>query len=164
MRPRRPRGLIIALLACTVLYGLYPLAQGLFFILPALSRPTYEVQPRVLLDILLSIAFLILLIPAWLGRPPSIRPILTGAVLILLVINLGFALADLAAQSGLVLDSTTQLDRTTTTCSIPFYLLTTAYIVWYLNRYPSRVYYRGEITPPASADAETPPTGEDSHV
>ena len=154
MRPRRPRGLTIALLTCTVLYGLYPLVQGLFFILPALSRPTYEVQPRVLLDLGLSIVFLILLIPAWLGRPPRIRPILTAAVLLLMAINLGFALADLAAaQATLTLDSTSALDRTTTTCSIPFYLLLTGYIVWYLNRYPSRAYYRGEPIAPAADEA-----------
>lgn len=147
MRPRRPRGLIIALLACTILYGLYPLAQGLFFILPAIGRPSYEVQPRLLLDIILSIAFLILLIPAWRGRPPRIRLILTGAVAILMLINLGFALADLAAQPTLALDSTTELDRATATCSIPIYLMLTTYIVWYLNRYPSRAYYRGEVAP-----------------
>jgi hypothetical protein len=153
MRPRRPRGLTIALLACTVLYGLYPLAQGLFFIFPAFSRPTYEVQPRVALNIVLGLAFLILMIPAWRGRPPRIRLVLTGAVLGLMLLYLGFAVADLAAQSGLALDSTSALDRTTATCSIPFYLLLTTYIVWYLNRYPSRAYYRGAATPPATEDS-----------
>jgi len=144
MRPARPRGLTIALLACTVLYGLYPLATGLFFLLPALGRPQYTVEPRTVLDIVISLAFLALLIPAWRGRPPRTRLILTAAVIGLMLLNLGTAVYDLTNQPALTLDSTSQISQATTTCSIPIYAQLTLYIVWYLNRYPARAFYRGE--------------------
>ncbi len=151
-RPRRPRGLTIALLACTVLYGLYPLVTGLFFLLPAVGRPQYTVEPRVVLDVVLSLGFLALLVPAWRGRPPRIRLILTAAVIGLMLLNLGMAVYDLTSRSALTLDSTSQLSEATTTCSIPIYALLTLYIVWYLNRYPARAYYRGEA-PAAESEA-----------
>lgn len=144
MRRGRPLGLSIALWACTVLYGLYPLAEAAFYLVMVTRRSSIQVPSRVLLGLVLSVGFLLLMIPAWLGRPPQIRLVLTAAVLTLMVINLGFALGDLLTQpEGIIADSATDLNRAANACAIPLYVLITAYIVWYLNRYPSRAYYSG---------------------
>ena len=144
MRRGRPLGLTLALWACTLLYGLYPLAEALFYLILITRRSSTPVSPRAFLSLILSVGFLLLMIPAWLGRPPQIRKILTVVVLGLMVINLGLALVDLLNRPTNVLaDSSTAITQTADTCSFPIYILVTAYIVWYLNRYPSRAYYNG---------------------
>lgn len=144
MQRGRPLGLSIALWACTVLYGLYPLAEATFYLVMTSRRSSIQVPPRVLIGLGLSVGFLLLMVPAWRGRPPQIRLALTAAVLLLMIINLGFALGDLLTQpEGIIADSATDLNRAANTCAIPLYVLITAYIVWYLNRYPSRAYYSG---------------------
>ena len=144
MRRGRPLGLTIALWGCTILYGLYPLAQAIFYLVLSGRRNDSEFLTRALFSLALSVGFLLLMIPAWLGRPPRIRNILTVAVLGLLAVNLFFALLDLVHQGDpFTVNSTTEISRAADYCAFPLYILTTAYILWYLNRHPSRTYYAG---------------------
>lgn len=146
MRRARPLGLTIALAACTLLYGLYPLALGLFYVTMAVRRQASGLDARAALTLLTSVGFLVLLIPAWRGRPPRVRLILTLAVLALAVLNLAFAATDLlapAASGGALLDTLSEAERTVNLCAFPVYGLVTLYVVWYLNRRPSRNFYGG---------------------
>lgn len=149
MRRGRPLGLTIALAACTVLYGLYPLGQAAFFLLLQGRRASIELPARVVLQSVLAVAFLIVLVPAWLGRPPRIRLVLVIAVLLLLVVNVGLAVADLLSAPGVdQLDAAADLARTQVICDFALNILVGLYIIWYLSRYPSRAYYQGESGPP----------------
>ncbi len=142
MRRPRPLGLTIALLACTLLYGLYPLALAVFYLVFALRRQSSGADLRALMQLILSVGLLALVIPAWRGRPPQIRRILTLAVLGLMVLNLAFAAADLSVQpAGVMADSTSDARRVVDLCAFPVYLLVSLYIAWYLNRYPARAFY-----------------------
>ncbi|MBN1963338.1 MAG: hypothetical protein JW910_01745 [Anaerolineae bacterium] len=153
MRRGRPFGLTIALLACTVLYGLYPLGEVLFYLIVQGRRPSMAIPARLWPTLIFSLAFLVLLVPAWLGRPPRIRVILIGAVLVVTVLNVVFALVDLTAQLDLTtIDAATDLSRSLDTCSLTFNIVVGLYIVWYLNRYPARAYYRGEVLAPPGED------------
>ena len=143
MQRARPRGLTLALLACTVLYGIYPLVEGGFFLIVTL-RMNEQVQSRLALTFALGVALLLLMIPAWLGRPPQIRLIVIVAVLGLMLLNLAFVIGDMTAQNeGLVLDSLSQSAPAVDTCSLLVQIIVPLYVIWYLSRYPSRQYYQG---------------------
>ncbi len=143
MRPGRPIGLTIALLACTILYGIYPLLEAVLFI-SVNARMGSGISARLAMALVMGVAFLLLLIPAWRGRPPAIRLILIGAVLVVAVINLAFLLGDAAAQQNpFELNAASQIGQTINTCSLLAQLAIPLYVVWYLSRYPSRNYYAG---------------------
>jgi hypothetical protein len=140
MRVGRPLGLTIALLACTVLYGLYPLGEALLF-LTAAVRTNEAISARVVLTLVLSVGFLLMLIPAWAGRPPQMRIILAITVLALMGINLAFVIGDLAGRQNALPDAASQFSQTVDYCSLLLQTLVPLYVIWYLNRYPSRAYY-----------------------
>jgi xanthine/uracil permease len=141
MRPGRPRGVTIALLACTVLYGLYPLLESVLYLTVEI-RSGDPVAFRVIVSLLLSLVMVGLLIPAWRGRPPQIRLILSGAVIGLMLINLGLTIVDLT-QEDILFDAASQAARAFNNTRLVLYPLLTLYIVWYLNRYPARQWYAG---------------------
>ena len=144
MRQPRPLGLTLALLAAGVLYGLYPLVEALLYLSVGL-RNQNALSPRVVISITVSMGLLLLLIPAWRGRPPMVRPALSGTLLALMVANVGLALYDLNQRSGSIIqDAGTQIAQAQDTCGVPLYVLVTLYCVWYLNRYPSRAFYRNQ--------------------
>ncbi len=141
MRRGRPRGLTIALLACAVLYGLYPLAQASLFMVAAV-RTSNPISARMVLGVVLGVGFLLLMIPAWLGRPPQMRLILTLVVLGLMVLNLAFVISDLSHhERDIIADAGSQISRAINICSLVFQILVPLYVIWYLNRYPSRAYF-----------------------
>ena len=142
MKRGRPLGLTLALLTCTVLYGLYPLLEALF-LMTVTVRLNAAIAPRVVLTLVLGIGFLLILIPAWQGRPPQIRRVLMAAVGGLMVINLAFSVVDLTGNNtgGAMMDSLSQTRQTTTLISLLLQIFVPLYVIWYLNRHPSRQYY-----------------------
>lgn len=150
--PRKTLGLNLALLACTVFYGLFPLAQAAFGLFLG-ARTNDAVTARIWLWLVISVAFLLLMIPAWRGRPPQIRPVLSIVVLALTALQLAFVVSDLTSQpTDVLLDSGRDLSNAVNAGMLLVYVLIPLYVVWYLNRYPARRYYNGQ--PPL------PPTNE----
>lgn len=141
MRPRRPVGLTIALLACAVLYGIYPLLEaGLF--LSVNIRTGSNITAEMILTLVTGIIFTLLVILAWRGRPPAIRAVLIGAVVIVALINLAFLFGNAAAQaSSLELDAGQQIAETLRPGTLLAQILIPLYVIWYLNRAPARAYY-----------------------
>ena len=144
MRPGKPLGLTLALVACVVLYGLWPLAQALLFLSLA-ARTNETLAPQAWLALVLSLGFLALLVPAWLGRPPQIRWVLSIAVIGLTIFQLALVIGGLTSPpDGVALpDAGSAISRTVNFGMLCVYIPVPLYIVWYLNRYPSRVYYGG---------------------
>ncbi len=152
MRPGRPYGLTLALLACAVVYGLYPLAEALLYLVFGL-RSGNEPTIRVLISITLSLTVLVLVALAWQGRPSQVRIILSVVIVGAALLGAGLAIVDLTNRAASpLLDSTTAASNTINRCSLPIYLLVALYSVWYLNRYPSRAFFAGRF-PDAGADA-----------
>lgn len=142
MRRGKPLGLSIALVLSALLYGLMPLAEAIFFLVLRM-RTHRELEPRAWLLLVSGIIFLILMIPAWLGRPPKIRPVLSMAVVGFSVLRLVFVIIELSnrPENGPIQDSGTAPSNASNLSLLLIYVLVPLYIVWYLNRHPSRAYY-----------------------
>jgi RsiW-degrading membrane proteinase PrsW (M82 family) len=97
------------------------------------------------LQILLGLAFLIIAIFAWHGRPQSIRPIMIASVCGLTLLTLLVSLLPLIRQPSLEtgFDSGNSLSLTLSASRLLLSVLIPLYVVWYMSRGPVRAFYRG---------------------
>jgi cytochrome bd-type quinol oxidase subunit 2 len=173
-KPGRPLGVSLAIAASVLLYFVAPLLQvGMILLVEShfeRMQPVIEFEgdefeaitggdfrgeitdDRLILQIVLGVAFLGLAAIAWRGKPSYIRFVFIGAVLFLTALTIGLSIlpgaeASDADISGGSLDA---LAASLDCIQIGVSLLIPLYVIWYLNRGPARAFYRGYyLTEPA---------------
>jgi hypothetical protein len=171
-KPGRPFGVTLAIIASACLFSILPLLQvgivlsvrqhflnmnfqdsGLDTI--AMGGDLLGVpESSIILQSVLSIAFLVISVMAWRGKPSSIRFIMIAAVVALTIIKLISVLVPLLSQPDFQAGSSS-LDGILNSLGagqfvIEFLIL--LYVMWYMNRGPARAFYRGYYLPdPTSA-------------
>jgi glucan phosphoethanolaminetransferase (alkaline phosphatase superfamily) len=104
--------------------------------------------------IFLGVAFL-----AWRGKPSSIRFVMLAAVLLLAAFYAFSAVQSLLTPSTLNagIDSLDTSSSSRAVVGLIVYGLAVLYVVWYINRGPSRAFYRGYYLPaPETPSVPTP--------
>lgn len=169
LKPHRPFGLTIAILVGVIFYSLIPLFLTAQFLLVeshlsnmesqwTFGEDTVEEIARggdltggitrfdMIVQSLLALGFIIVAFLAWRGKLRVMRHIFTGSVILIAVISVVILLypTPTAGISGGSLDRLAVLLRPT---QFIFYFLLPLYVVWYLNRAPSRAFYRGYYLP-----------------
>lgn len=151
-RVYRPFGLTLAILMAIILFAAFPLLK-LYFAwrlddcggggafdcgITGFGLDTWNWVVGGLGAVVLVTAIL-----AWIGKPPQIRFIFQGAVL---VTGIAIILEVIArsSETNALDDSATELMRNILRCQVPFQILLALYIIWYCNRAPARAFYRQE--------------------
>lgn len=150
-RVYRPFGLTLAIIMGIVLFAAFPLLK-LYFAwrlddcsndagfdcgITGFSLDSWNWAGGILGAIVLISAIF-----AWIGKPPQIRFIFQGAVLIT---GLEIILEAIARSSGgSASSSAAEMMRNILRCQVPFQILLALYIIWYCNRAPARAFYRQE--------------------
>jgi len=146
----RPLGLILAVVATALIYGVTPLVN-FYFLWRVDNTAEGELDLGGIgitvwdgLSAALGAVILIICILAWWGRPSWIRFVLMGLLLLLAAINL-FRISEVLTASVDPLEGgqAEEIQRNLFTCWLPGLLLVPLYVVWYLNRAPARAFYRG---------------------
>lgn len=152
----RPLGLTLAILAAIVAFSVYPIAKTYFayrlndctndagFACGISSFPFDTLTQAIGV---LGVVVFITAIFAWWGKPPQIRFIFQGAVLLTAImlmlesiVRVLDANTDLS-EGQLFKDSTEELFNSVLRCQIPMLILVALYIIWYCNRAPARAFY-----------------------
>jgi hypothetical protein len=166
-KPGRTFGVTLAIIASACLFSILPLLQvgmvlsvrqhflnmnfqdsGLDMITMGgdlLGVP----ESSLILQAVLSIAFLVISVMAWRGRPSSIRFIMIVAVVLLTAIKLVSVLVPLFNQPNFQ-QGTSSLAGIMNSLGagqfvLEFFIL--LYVLWYMNRGPARAFYRGYYLP-----------------
>ncbi len=94
---------------------------------------------------ILGIAFLVIAVFAWRGRPGWIRFVTLGAVIALTVVTILLSVASLYASPDLAIgiDSGGAITQVLLSGRLIVSVLVAFYVVWYMNRGPARAFYRG---------------------
>ncbi|NDJ76407.1 MAG: hypothetical protein GYB65_09120 [Chloroflexi bacterium] len=148
-RVYRPLGVTLALVATGVLYGILPLLEvyllqeleataGEAYIQGGVSISTWKV-----LQALYGGVVLMICIWAWWGRPPWVRFVLIGAILLPTLFNLWRVIDAWTSEIDPVFGGQAQEASRTflLNCYLPGIILVPLYVVWYLNRAPARAFY-----------------------
>jgi hypothetical protein len=175
-RPGRPLGVSLAIIASLMLFTLFPLVliamvllvqqhfQNLDFggsgIAPvAMGGDFMGVNPVALgLQAVVSLAFLLIAVCAWIGRPSSIRYVMLAAVVLMTLYSLLQTISQTMAQPT-VSQGVSSLDALLDSVSCGQFALSalvSLYVVWYLNRGPARAFYRGYFLPDPDETAKPP--------
>lgn len=112
-------------------------------------------QPTLLVQAVLALAFLVVAVMTWRGKPASVRLIFVGLVFLLTAGNLIQLLTFITTplpspQTGI--DSAGDLSRTLAVSQLCVTLLIPGYIIWYMNRGPARAFFRGHYLPDPDGD------------
>ncbi len=166
-RPVRTFGLSLAILASVMLFSLLPLLQVAMVmlvrarvqsmsldipgeadaVLPMLSGGSFTgvADANLVAQVVLGVAFLVIAVWAWRGRPGWIRFVMLGAVLILTAITIVLSVTPLLANPDLAagIDSGGAIMRVLLSGRLLMSVLVAFYVVWYMNRGPARAFYRG---------------------
>jgi hypothetical protein len=147
----RPLGLLIAILATGVIYGLGPLVQPLMaFIVNLRGGGQTGVTLLHTVDWLNAAIGLIVIavcIMAWRGQPAWSRWVLISIVWIATLaqaINLLFPAVDESTGNAVVGSNLSGVTQPFMLCQLVLYILIPLYITWYLNRAPVRAFYHRE--------------------
>lgn len=179
MKPGRTFGLSLAIAASVMLFTILPLMQVLMVLIvqlrlqnaqPVLPITQDGIEPiamggnftglpdfALFLQTLLGLAFLIIALFAWRGRPHSIRQIMIAAVCGLTLLTLIVSVLPLISQPTLEtgFDSGNSLSRSLSASRFVLSVLIPLYVVWYLSRGPARAFYRGYYLPEPKQKAES---------
>lgn len=172
-RPPRTVGLSLAIAAAVILFTILPLLQASMVVVVQLrlNQAAAALQNRpdgtapiavggdflgvssqaLLVQVTGGLLFLIIAIFAWRGRPPVVRWVLMGAVLLLLAMTLVITWLPTLAAPNLAqgIDSAREVTQALNCARLPLTLLIPLYTLWYMNRGPARAFYRGYyLTPP----------------
>ncbi|MBC7810441.1 MAG: hypothetical protein H7175_04805 [Burkholderiales bacterium] len=168
-RPLRPFGLTLAILASVVLFSVLPLMQIalVLSVRQHFSQQDYQFgedgvqaiasggdvlgigDTELLLRGVIAVAFLVIGIAAWIGRPRAVHALMLVAVLALalgtIAANLLPILNARALETGVTSGDT--LGQPFRVAELVLTLLVPLYVVWYMNRGPARAFYRGNYLP-----------------
>jgi hypothetical protein len=170
-KPGRPFGVTLAIIASACFFSILPLLQvGLIlsvrqhFVNMDFQDTGLELiamggdflgvpESSLILQSILSIAFLTIAVLAWRGKPSSIRFIMIIAVIILTLIKFVSVLLPLINQPGFQAGASSMegLMNVLGTGQLFIEILVLIYVVWYMNRGPARAFFRGYYLPPESA-------------
>jgi hypothetical protein len=171
MKPGRPFGLSLAIIASTILFSILPLMQVVLIVLVryrlqstnlAVPGTADGVSPiavggsfmgvtevELLIQVALGLLFLVIAVFAWRGRPGWIRYAMLAAVALLTIVTAILSALPLTASSDLNtgIDSGAAFIQTLLSGRLILSLLVALYVVWYANRGPARAFYRGYYLP-----------------
>ena len=183
MKPGRPFGLSLAIAASVLLFTIVPLLQVSMVLIvqfrlqanqPSLhlNSDAEAVEPiavggdftgvtdsTLFVQILIGLAFLMIAVFAWVGRPHFIGALYSVAVAALTLLTLIVSVLPLLAQPDFRagLDSGTAVSRSLLTTRIIFSVLVPLYVLWYANRAPARAFFRGNYRSSHAAEANAAP-------
>lgn len=154
-RVRRPLGLQLAIVSAIILFSGWTLVK--FYIAYRLNRGVQDEQGIIFgttlpydwltqLSALLGVIVLISALFAWWGKPPQIRFVFQGAVLLTAILLIAETIYRLqpSDEPSLSIVSGEDAMKDALRCQIPLQILTALYIIWYCNRAPARAFYRQE--------------------
>jgi hypothetical protein len=159
-KPQRPFGISLAIIVCFLIFVVLPLLEVLFIIsvdnmmiFDEVGRSGINIigvdkfRQQMIWQAILAISFLILIIMAWLGRPPVIRLIFSGAIGIMGLLTIFAQIIPRLDATPTVLDSSRDVNQPILIFYLVMTILITLYSVWYLNRWAARAFYRGYYLP-----------------
>lgn len=169
IKPHRPFGLTLAILAGVLFYSIIPLfVTGQFLLVEAhfnnmesqwtFGEQTVDEIARggdltggitrfdMVIQALLALTFIGIAFFAWRGKPKVMRHIFTGSVILISAVTL-FVVIFPTPSAGLSGGSLDNLGKLLQPSILAFYVLLPLYVVWYLNRAPARAFYRGHYLP-----------------
>jgi hypothetical protein len=148
-RVYRPLGLILAILAVALLYGVMPLLEVYFLRrINAVSEETFilggvDIGTWTLLEGAYGGVVLVMCILAWWGRPSWIRFVFMAAVLFPAAVMLYRVIQTWIAPADPISGGQAQeISQGLLRCQLPGLILVPLYVVWYINRAPARAFYR----------------------
>lgn len=173
MKPGRPFGLSLAIIASVMLFTILPLMQVSMVLIVQYrlqsSEPMLQIEPdsegvapiamggnftgvdesALFLQTLLGLMFLLIAVFTWVGRPRSIRFVFMVAVVGLTLLTLIVSVVPLLTQTNFQngIDSGADLSRSLLTSRILLSILIPLYVTWYINRAPARAFFRGTYLP-----------------
>jgi hypothetical protein len=171
MKPGRPFGLSLAILASAMLFSILPLMQVILIILiryrlqntnlavpgapegvtPSVTGGSFMgiTEIELLIQVGLGLLFLVIAVFAWRGRPAWIRYAMLAAVALLAALTVVLSALPLATDTDLNtgIDSGASFIQTLLSGRLILSLLVALYVVWYANRGPARAFYRGYYLP-----------------
>ncbi len=170
-KPGRPFGVTLAIIASACFFSILPLLQvGLVlsvrqhFVNMDFQDTGLELiamggdflgvpESSLILQSILSVAFLIISVMAWRGKPSSIRFIMIVAVFVLTVIKLISVLMSLINQPSFQAGASSMegLMNALGAGQLFIEVLVLLYVVWYMNRGPARAFFRGYYLPEQSS-------------
>ncbi len=167
-KPGRPFGLTLAILVSIVLYTVLPLLvvggilvveehfrniQETTLVLPGMvvQEPVVGgnfrggiTDAQLILQSIIAVAFLVIALLSWRGKPPVMRHVFTGTVVLLsgsiIALTLFPPSSDTQGVSG---GSLTAALEAVSCVQVGAYIVLPLYVIWYLNRAPSRAFFRG---------------------
>lgn len=167
-RPGRPFGVSIAVAAGTFLFGLLPLLQvGMVLIMrqrylnisfdgsdagitaSGVDFTAGVSVEQLLLQAVLALAFLVIAVMTWRGRPARMRYVFVAAVVVLTLIKFAAVVVQSQATPDLQagISSGDDLSRSLAVGQLIIEIIVTLYVVWYMNRGPARAFFRGYYLP-----------------
>jgi len=173
MKPGRPFGLSLAILASAMLFSILPLMQvGTILLLrrrfqgtslngvnPAAAGGALNGIPDIslIIQVILGIIFLVIAVFAWRGRPAWIRFAMLIAVAILAIVTVILSIVPLVTNPDVNagIDSGAAISQTLLSWRLISSVLVAFYVVWYVNRGPARAFYRGYYLPDPDETAPT---------
>ena len=146
---KRPLGLLIAVIATALVYGVGPLIYPILFIAFVVRKggPPSGVDSSnlaVVQSVVVGVVVLLLCLSAWMGRPRWGRLALIGvvwAVTIFQLVSVIGSLSARAAPDNQVGGDLLALVKPAQYCELILLVLIPLYITWYLNRAPARAFY-----------------------
>ncbi len=169
LRPPRTLGLSLALVTSVILFTILPLFQVFFIsaiqyrvgqidvpvgeedVSPVAYGTEFVNTDNLLLiaQVVIGLIFLVIAIMAWRGRPPQIRWVLMGAVILLTLLTTITTFLPLIAPQELQygIDSGRSFEQTLLLSRLCFTIFIPLYVLWYLNRAPARAFFRGYYLP-----------------
>lgn len=146
-RRYRPLGLMIAIAATAVGYGLLPMFPLLLMLWTRATQRLAGIDfiggSVGWLGVGLGVVTLIASVAAWVGRPRGVRLFLIGMVWIQVIFTVARLIASLSSPPTLTeVGGTFAPTATGLICQAPLLTLVPLYVTWYLNRAPARQFYR----------------------
>jgi len=151
----RPLGLALAVAAGFILFGIFPILKS--YISWRLNRgiesngvvvgASIPFDGFTYLGTGLGIVVFVLAFFAWRGKPPQVRFVFQGAVLLsvlLVILETLFRLNTNSGADALFTNSGGDTINAIFRTQVPLQILTAIYIIWYCNRAPARAFYRQE--------------------
>jgi len=173
-KPGRPLGVTLAIIASVTLFTVFPLMIVAMVVLVnrhfsnldfagsglepiAMGGDFLGVSPANLaIQTIVSLAFLVIAIFAWRGRPAAIRYVMLVAVVGMTLLSLVTTIIQSMSQPEVAqgISSLNSLSSSLSCGQFALSALVSLYVVWYLNRGPARAFYRGYYLPDP-ADTES---------
>jgi hypothetical protein len=148
-RRYRPLGMIIAILAVALVYGIFPLVP--FFLTALITLEGHYMSgadlPFSSLDVTVGLLILLICVLAWIGRPRGIRWVLILSVWLATAYQLKGVFQATRPGSitqGISGGSIAELSQSVLPCLVILLIAIPLYITWYMNRAPARAFYHRE--------------------